>query len=105
VALYAGFPRALNALAVIDQVLAGAAIPPPPAMRQIRLADHDTVVAQTGDAGPAVILVHALGLDWRMREPLMAQLSAGGYSPTTSAATDRRPAPRPRSPWPARPPT
>jgi 3-oxoadipate enol-lactonase len=77
VALYAGFPRALNALAVIDQVLAGAAIPPPPAMRQIRLADHDTVVAQTGNAGPAVILVHALGLDWRMWEPVMAQLSAG----------------------------
>jgi 3-oxoadipate enol-lactonase len=77
VAVYAGFPRALNALAVIDQVLAEQGIPRPAAMRTIGLSDHETVAAQMGEAGPAVILVHALGLDWRMWEPVMAQLSAG----------------------------
>jgi 3-oxoadipate enol-lactonase len=77
VAVYAGFPRALNALAVIDQVLADAGIAQPPAMRRVALADHETVVAQLGNAGPDVILVHALGLDWRMWEPVMGRLSAG----------------------------
>jgi len=77
VAVYAGFPRALNALAVIDEVLAEEGIAQPAAMRRIRLADHETVVAQMGDAGPAVILAHALGLDWRMWEPVMGQLAEG----------------------------
>jgi 3-oxoadipate enol-lactonase len=45
--------------------------------RRIRLGDHETVVAQRGDCGPAVLLVHALGLDWRMWEPVMGRLSAG----------------------------
>jgi 3-oxoadipate enol-lactonase len=77
VAVYAGFPRALNALAVIDQVLTKEGIARPAATRRIRLADHETVVAQMGDAGPAVVLVHALGLNWRMWEPVLGQLSEG----------------------------
>jgi 3-oxoadipate enol-lactonase len=77
VALYAGFPRALSALGVIDQVLADAGIPRPAMLRRVRLADHETEVAQRGDIGPAVLLVHALGLDRRMWDPVMDTLSAG----------------------------
>jgi 3-oxoadipate enol-lactonase len=77
VSVYAGFPRALDALAVIDEVLTRAGLPEPAPVRRIDLADHRTVVAGLGDRGPAVLLVHALGLDWRMWEPVMAALSAG----------------------------
>src|SRR5215218_3623846 len=73
-AVYAGFPRALNALAVIDEVLAEAQIARPPELRRVRLADHETVVAQSGDAGPAAVLLHALGLDWHMWETVIARL-------------------------------
>jgi 3-oxoadipate enol-lactonase len=78
VTLYAGYPRGLNALTVIDRVLTDAGIARPAALRTVRLADHDTVVAQAGDHGPAVVLSHSLGLDWRMWEPVMAALAAPG---------------------------
>jgi 3-oxoadipate enol-lactonase len=75
VALYAGMPRALNALTVIDQVLTEAGIPRPAALNRVQLTDHETVVAQRGDTGSAVILLHAIGLDWRMWEPVMVALA------------------------------
>ncbi|GAA3520704.1 alpha/beta fold hydrolase [Actinocatenispora rupis] len=78
VALYAGFPRGLNALTVVDRVLAESGVPRPAALHTVRLADHDTVVAQVGERGPAVVLSHSLGLDWRMWEPVMAALAAPG---------------------------
>lgn len=77
VALYAGLPRALNALAVVDEVLTASGLPGPPALRTVRLGDHDTVVARRGDEGPPVLLVHSLGVDWRMWEPVMERLAAG----------------------------
>ncbi len=77
VSVYAGFPRALNALTVIDRVLAEAGAPAPPSLRRVLLGDHGTTVAQAGTAGPPVVLVHALGLDWHMWEPVMAGLAAG----------------------------
>ncbi|HEX3814180.1 MAG TPA: alpha/beta fold hydrolase [Mycobacteriales bacterium] len=77
VAGYAGFPRGLNALAVIDEVLADAGIPRPATLRRVALSDHETVVAQRGDTGPAVVLLHALGLDHQMWEPVMNALATG----------------------------
>jgi len=77
VSVYAGFPRALDALAVIDEVITRAGLPQPVPLRHIGLAAHETTVAGLGDHGPAVLLVHALGLDWRMWEPVMVALCAG----------------------------
>ncbi|GAB3974597.1 hypothetical protein GCM10029978_056620 [Actinoallomurus acanthiterrae] len=77
VALYAGFPRGLTALSVIDGVLAEAGVPAPARLRKVRLEDHETVVAQVGESGPAVLLSHSLGLDWRMWEPVMHRLAVG----------------------------
>lgn len=78
VSLYAGFPRALNALSVIDEVLTAQGIARPARLHQVALADHGTTVAQRGEEGPAVVLVHALGLDRRMWEPVMEQLASAG---------------------------
>jgi 3-oxoadipate enol-lactonase len=77
VAVYAGFPRALNALTIVDQVLSEQQVSGSPSQQRVALADHETVVAQLGDEGPEVVLVHALGLDWRMWEPVMVALSGG----------------------------
>jgi 3-oxoadipate enol-lactonase len=77
VGLYAGFPRALNAATVVDEVASEAGFARPPRQRRVRLRDHETLVAEAGDAGPPVLLVHALGLDWRMWEAVMTSLAAG----------------------------
>lgn len=76
-AAYAGFPRALNAVAVVDAVASEAGHARPPRLRRVALGDHDTTVAEAGTSGPPVLLVHALGLDWRMWEPVMAPLARG----------------------------
>lgn len=75
--VYAGFPRALNALTIIDEVLTAARISRPAPLRRVRLRDHETLVTQRGDIGPAVVLIHGLGLDWRMWERVMDNLSTG----------------------------
>jgi 3-oxoadipate enol-lactonase len=77
VALYAGFPRGLNAAAIVDEVASEAGFARPPRLRRVALRDHETVVAAVGTAGPPVLLVHALGLDWRMWETVMVALARG----------------------------
>ncbi|KAA2253867.1 alpha/beta fold hydrolase [Solihabitans fulvus] len=77
VALYAGFPRGLNALAMVDRALTDAGLPRPPRTSQVTLADHETLVAQRGEAGPAVLLVHSLGVDWCMWEPVLDRIAEG----------------------------
>ncbi|MCO6010295.1 alpha/beta hydrolase [Actinoallomurus purpureus] len=44
---------------------------------RVSLTDHETVVTQMGDDGPAVVLIHSMGVDRRMWEPVMPRLSAG----------------------------
>jgi 3-oxoadipate enol-lactonase len=44
--------------------------------RRIQLADHETLAVQRGESGSAVLLVHALGLDWRMWEGVLDRLAA-----------------------------
>jgi len=85
--VYVGFPRALSALAVTDQVLDGAGHHPAVPVHQVRLGDHTTEVARinggqgvagtTGTAGPVVVLIHALGLSWRMWEPVIHAIARG----------------------------
>jgi 3-oxoadipate enol-lactonase len=75
IAVYAGFPRALNALAIVDEVASSHGLSPPPQLRKVKLRDHVTSVAQMGESGPAVVLVHALGLTWRMWDPVMPLLA------------------------------
>lgn len=75
--VYAGFPRALNALDRVGEVLAGASDATPVTLRTVTLSDHTTQLAQVGDGGPPVLLIHALGLTWHMWEPVIRQLAQG----------------------------
>ena len=77
VALYAGFPRALNALRIVDEVAGQSGRPRPPALTPVTVRDHETLVASAGAGEPAVVLAHALGLDWRMWETVMHALAPG----------------------------
>jgi 3-oxoadipate enol-lactonase len=78
VAMYAGFPRAVNAVAVVHEVAAEQGFPAQPRLQGVRLRDHETVIASVGESGPPVVLLHALGLDWRMWEQVMVPLAAQG---------------------------
>jgi 3-oxoadipate enol-lactonase len=44
---------------------------------RIRVSDHETTVTVRGTRGPAVVLVHSLGLDRRMWDPVLDRLADG----------------------------
>lgn len=75
--VYAGFPRALNGLDAVADVLGASVEAVPVPVRPLVLSDHTTQLAQCGDSGPAVVLLHALGLTWHMWEPVIRQLASG----------------------------
>jgi len=61
---YAGFPRALNALSELRAILEERGHKRPSPARPFRMCDHETLLSDTGK-GDAIILLHALALDWR----------------------------------------
>jgi len=62
---YAGFPRALNALREARAILKEHKVSHPGFPKKVQLHDHETLVSDTGRGEPLVLL-HAIGLDWRM---------------------------------------
>jgi 3-oxoadipate enol-lactonase len=48
---------------------------PPPKETVIHLADHDTLVLDTGGSGTPIILIHALSMDSRMFQKLIPRLA------------------------------
>ncbi len=75
VSVYAGMPRALGALRVVGDALSRARLPSPATLTTVAVGDHETVVASRGESGPPVVLLHALGLDWRMWDAVMVSLA------------------------------
>jgi 3-oxoadipate enol-lactonase len=63
---------------VIDEVIADAGEPAPATLERVALHDHETVVARRGDTGAPVVLIHALGLDWRLWDAVMTALAEAG---------------------------
>ncbi len=62
---YAGFPRALNALREARAILKEHKASHPNLPKKVNLSDHETLVSETGKGEP-IVLLHAIGLDWRM---------------------------------------
>ncbi len=74
--VYAGYPRALNLLREVREAVLATEGPSLMTTRRLTLADHQTRVFDSASDKPAVILVHALGLDhrmWREVIPLIAE--------------------------------
>ena len=64
--VYVGYPRALNLLREVREAARAAGKPVPLVTRRISLDGHQTRVFDSAGDKPAMILVHALGLDQRM---------------------------------------
>lgn len=74
VSVYAGYPRALTMLRIAREVMQdkGAELLVAKAFSQ---RDHDTCLFDSGGGKPAMILLHALGLDWRMWSRVIPRLT------------------------------
>jgi 3-oxoadipate enol-lactonase len=62
---YAGIPRALNVLREVRALIEELDVARPRAARRLQLGDHETVVSESGQGEPCV-LIHSLGADWRV---------------------------------------
>lgn len=71
---YAGFPRALNVLRETRALLEELDLSRPRPTRRVEVADHETIVSETGQ-GEAYVLIHSLGLDWRLWRDVIPELS------------------------------
>ncbi len=71
---YAGFPRGLNALREVRAIFSEQKISRPGLPKKIQLSDHETVVSETGKGDP-IVLLHAIGLDWRMWRDVIKPLA------------------------------
>ena len=71
---YAGIPRALNVLREARAILEELDISRPRPTRRVMVGDHETVVSETGQ-GDAYILIHCLGLDWRLWRDVIPELA------------------------------
>lgn len=74
VSVYAGYPRALTMLRIAREVMQDKDEELLVAKR-FSLRDHDTRLFDSGGSKPAMILLHALGLDWRMWSRVIPQLT------------------------------
>ncbi|GAB5350034.1 alpha/beta hydrolase [Alteriqipengyuania sp. 357] len=65
VSVYAGYPRALTMARLIEEVVSerGESLL---TARAFALRDHTTALFDSGGEKPPMVLLHALGLDWRM---------------------------------------
>lgn len=74
ISVYRGFPAALNALTCINQILASQSFHRIEANRFLELPDHTTTVYDSNNKKEPIVLVHALGLDWRMWRDVIPNL-------------------------------
>ncbi|ROR14566.1 alpha/beta fold hydrolase [Erwinia sp. JUb26] len=73
--VYVGYPRALNLLNATRTTLSGMDRFSPLTAGKFTLGDHQTRLYDSGGDRPALVLVHALGLDWRMWREVIPQLN------------------------------
>lgn len=74
-AVYAGFPRALNLLRDTRQVLDARGVAHSPPARRVVLRNQETLVSDSGGGQQALVLVHALGVDRRMWRDVVPALA------------------------------
>lgn len=71
---YAGIPRALNVLREVRALIEELDVVRPRAARRLDLGDYETVVSETGQGDPFV-LIHSLGADWRVWRDVIPPLT------------------------------
>ena len=76
-ASFVGSPRAVNTMRrSYARIKASREFDvPPPKETVVRLADHDTLVLDTGGSGVPIVLIHALSMDGRMFQKLIPRLA------------------------------